>query len=356
MLSKTGSKKLWGIGGGKGGIGKSIVTLGLGVSLARMGKRVISVDCDLGGANLHTLLGMRYPRITLEHFFSRKISRLEDTVIETPVEGLGLICGADDVLGAANPTYTQKLKFIRALENLPAQYVILDLSAGTSLNTLDLFNFCHGKIILVTPQTTSLQNAYGFIKTALYRKFFRALAKEDGGFQHFIQQVRDQEDNLPAVSDLLDRLRAVAPEQTARLDQVLQGFRIFILVNMVRAKVELKFSEILQSMCADFLRIQTKVLGYLEFDPALEPALNKMLPFLAQGKKTQAVSSLETIAAKVLRTSRLDLISEAWTPEKTGGEPRPEDRAVSRFFHSMAAMLGFGKVKKLRAQGSGGPA
>jgi flagellar biosynthesis protein FlhG len=351
MLSKTGSKKLWCVGGGKGGIGKSIVTMGLGVSLARMGKKVILVDCDLGGANLHTLMGMRYPRITLEHFLSRKISRLEDTVIETPVEGLGLICGADDVLGAANPTYPQKLKVLRGLENLPAQYVILDLSPGTSLNTLDLFNFCHGKIILVTPQTTSLQNAYGFIKTALYRKFCRALAKENGGLQHLLQQVRDQGNSLPAVGDLLDRLRAVAPEQTVRLDQVLQGFRIFIMVNLVRTKVDQKFSEILQSVCADFLQIQTKVLGYLEFDPALESAVNKMLPFLAPGQKTKAVSSLKTIAAKVLQTSRLDLVSEEWAPERTSGEPDHEECAVHRFFHSLAAMLGLGKLRKLPAQG-----
>jgi len=63
--------KLWSIGGGKGGIGKSLVTLGLGVALARLGKKIILIDGDLGGANLHTLMGVRYPHVTLEHFLTK---------------------------------------------------------------------------------------------------------------------------------------------------------------------------------------------------------------------------------------------------------------------------------------------
>ncbi len=171
--------KLWSIGGGKGGIGKSLVTLGLGVALARLGKKVILIDGDLGGANLHTLMGVRYPHITLEHFLTKKVNRLEDTIIETSVEGIGLICGADDLMGAANPTFSQKIRLLQQIEELPAQYVLFDQGAGTSFNTLDFFNFSGGKIAMFTSQTTSLQNAYGFIKSALYRKLSRDFAKDD---------------------------------------------------------------------------------------------------------------------------------------------------------------------------------
>jgi flagellar biosynthesis protein FlhG len=125
-------KKLWAIGGGKGGIGKSVFTLGLGISLSRMGKKIILVDADLGGANLHTLMGVRFPPCTLEDFLLNRVDRLEDIVIDTQVEGIGLICGADDILGAANPTYTQKVRILKQIENLPADLVLLDLGAGTS--------------------------------------------------------------------------------------------------------------------------------------------------------------------------------------------------------------------------------
>ena len=112
--------KLWSVGGGKGGIGKSLVTLGLGVALARLGKKIILIDGDLGGANLHTLMGVRYPHVTLEHFLTKKVARLEDTMIETAVEGISLICGADDLMGAANPTFSQKIRLLQQIEALPA--------------------------------------------------------------------------------------------------------------------------------------------------------------------------------------------------------------------------------------------
>ena len=178
MSGNLGRIKLWSIGGGKGGIGKSMVSLGLGISLARLGKKVILIDGDLGGANLHTLMGVRYPHVTLEHFLMKKVDRLEDTIIPTQVEGIGLICGADDILGSANPTYSQKIRLLNQIEALPAQYVLLDLGAGTAFNLLDFFNYSPGKIVLFTSQTTSLQNAYGFIKSALYRKISRDLAKD----------------------------------------------------------------------------------------------------------------------------------------------------------------------------------
>ncbi len=132
--------KLWSIGGGKGGVGKSIFTMALGITLARLGNRVVLVDGDLGGANLHTMMGIRFPEVTLEDFLLRRVTRLEDILQPTSIEGISLVCGADDLLGAANPTYSQKMRFFKDLEALPADFVLLDLGAGTSFNTLDFFN------------------------------------------------------------------------------------------------------------------------------------------------------------------------------------------------------------------------
>jgi flagellar biosynthesis protein FlhG len=297
--------KLWAVGGGKGGIGKSILTLGLGISLARLGKRVILIDCDLGGANLHTLMGVRYPSVSLEHFLLKKVSRLEDTIIPTQVEGIGLICGADDILGAANPTYSQKLRVLNQIEDLPAQFVLLDLGAGTSFNLLDFFNYSPGKIALFTSQATSLQNGYGFIKSALYRKLSREFAKEEEVLKLLVPQGLDPEVNLPVLGDVLGWLKEAAPEQHAKLAQVLWDFRVFLVVNMVKNRADLKSPEIIQSVCADFLGVEAEVLGHLEFDPAVEAAVNQMLPFPLQEKKSRAAASLQDIALRVLKASRL---------------------------------------------------
>jgi len=172
--------KLWAIGGGKGGVGKSIVSLMLGTSLARQGKKVILVDADLGGSNLHTLAGIRYPLYTLADFINRQVESIEEVVMDTPVENMQLICGADDILGIANPKSTQKTRLFNHLKKLEADFIVLDLGAGASFTTMDFFLFAPNKICVLTPQITSIQNAYGFIKASLYRGLMQVFRRWSG--------------------------------------------------------------------------------------------------------------------------------------------------------------------------------
>ena len=298
-MPHNGSKKLWSIGGGKGGVGKSVFTLGLGISLANLGKRVILVDADLGGANLHTLMGLRYPPHTLEDFLLKKVDRLEDIIIYTQVEGIGLICGADDILGAANPTYAQKLRILNQLEDLPADFVLLDLGAGTSYNILDFFNYSSGKICLLTSQATSLQNVYGFIKSALYRQISREFAKD----HHLINLLLEMEEApLGKVASLNDLIQQETdPERLGRLVQLLAEFQIFLAVNMVKNDQDLQAALIIEKVCSAYLSLQPQVLGHLSFDPAIEEAVDRMEPFpRSRKKKTQGAVDFQHIARLIL--------------------------------------------------------
>jgi len=300
-LSSPNKIKLWSIGGGKGGIGKSIVSLGLGISLARLGKKVILIDGDLGSANLHTLMGVRYPHVTLEHYLLKKVDHLEDTIIRTEVEGIGLICGADDILGAANPTYAQKIRLLNQIEALPAQYVLLDLGAGTHFNLLDFFNYSPGKIVLFTSQTTSLQNAYGFIKSALYRKVSREFAKEDEVINLLYPRAEDDNVNgVGTVSELLSHLREKAPHLHDRLTKLLREYQISLVANMVKSNTDLKSPEIIQSVCADFLSLQPEIMGHVSYDPAIEAAVNHISQFPLSHKRSKAAGDLAEIALKVV--------------------------------------------------------
>ena len=305
MSGNLGRIKLWSIGGGKGGIGKSMVSLGLGISLARLGKKVILIDGDLGGANLHTLMGVRYPHVTLEHFLMKKVDRLEDVIIPTQVEGIGLICGADDILGSANPTYSQKIRLLNQIEALPAQYVLLDLGAGTAFNLLDFFNYSPGKIVLFTSQTTSLQNAYGFIKSALYRKISRDLAKDHEVMDLLYQTEEGGKGSIGTISELLAQLRETAPQSHDRLLQLLADYQIFLLANMVKSNTDLTAPEIINSVCTDFLSLKPEVMGHVYYDPAVEAAANCMSQFPLSNKKSKAAGNLAQIALKIVKESML---------------------------------------------------
>lgn len=295
------TKKLWSIGGGKGGIGKSVFTLGLGICLSRMGKKIILVDADLGGANLHTLMGVRFPPCTLEDFLLNRVERLEDIVIETQVEGIGLICGADDILGAANPTYTQKVRILKQIENLPADLVLLDLGAGTSYNILDFFNYSQGRICIMTNQATSLQNVYGFIKSALYRQITREFAKDHDVLRMVLQtETAPPEGKIESVKELLLQLQEGGEDRLNRFSQLLKTFELFLVVNMVKEDPDLQAARIIEKVCGSFLSVAPQVLGHLSFDPAIEKAVNQMVPFPLNRENSPAALDLKEIARIVL--------------------------------------------------------
>jgi flagellar biosynthesis protein FlhG len=294
------SKKLWSIGGGKGGIGKSVFTMGLGISLSHMGKKIILVDADLGGANLHTLMGVRFPPVTLEDFLLNRVDHLEDVVIDTRVEGIGLICGADDILGAANPTYNQKVRILKQIENLPADLVLLDLGAGTSFNILDFFNYSHGRICIMTNQATSLQNVYGFIKSALYRQITREFAKDHDILRLVLQtEATPSESKIDSVKELLLHLPSGGEDRGGRLLNLLKNFQLFFVVNMVRQDSDLQAARIIEKVCGSFLSVTPQILGHLSFDPAIEKAVNQMVPFPLNWQNSPAALELKEIALRV---------------------------------------------------------
>ena len=97
---------------------------------------------------------------------------------------------------------------------MPAQYVLLDLGAGSSFNSLDFFNYSPGKIVVFTSQATSLQNAYGFIKSALYRKLSRDFSKDDDVLAMLYQTAGSSTDMpMHSIPELLARFREAAPRE-----------------------------------------------------------------------------------------------------------------------------------------------
>ena len=177
-------KEIWAVGGGKGGIGKSLITGNIGITLARLKKRVLLVDADLGGANLHTTLGIGVPEMTLSDFLNRRVETIQEVIIKTSIPNLSLVSGAQDFLDAANPNFAQKARLLRHLETLDADYILLDLGAGTSFNILDFFLFADHGILVVLPEPTAIENAYRFIKSAFYRRFKKVVTAYSKFYAH----------------------------------------------------------------------------------------------------------------------------------------------------------------------------
>lgn len=132
-------KTLWTIGGGKGGSGKSFLTTNIGISLSKLGAQVILVDADLGGANLHTLLGVSPPFPSLADFIQKKVQNLQDLLISPGIPKLKLLSGTQDLLNSADVKSLQRRKLLRAIRALGGDYILVDLGGGNAASVLDLF-------------------------------------------------------------------------------------------------------------------------------------------------------------------------------------------------------------------------
>lgn len=251
------------VGGGKGGIGKSLVTANLGIELARRGLSVVLVDLDLGGANLHTCLGVDHPRTTLSDFVERRAATLEELAVPAGVEGLRLISGSLDGLGAANPLHQQKLRMMRAVHDLRADVAILDLGAGSHFNVLDFFLLADDGVVTVVPEPTSVENAYRFLKAALYRRLKAAQAV------HGISWGIDEAIRTGASANpmhLLEAVRAQDPERAAKLEAEMKAFRPLVLVNAVREAADLNLGDGICTAWRRFFGLDLTYLGYLRHD------------------------------------------------------------------------------------------
>ncbi len=161
------------IAGGKGGVGKSVLSTNLSVSLAARCQNVILCDFDFGGANLHTMLGLKNNQNGLGHFINKIETDMSALVQATGIPNLHFIAGDCLFPGAANIDFFTKQKIIRELTKLQCDYLILDLGAGSAHNIIDFFIMANNGVVIITPEITSVLNSYSFLKSVIYRFCYR---------------------------------------------------------------------------------------------------------------------------------------------------------------------------------------
>jgi flagellar biosynthesis protein FlhG len=305
--------RLWAVGGGKGGVGKSLVSLLVADGLARRGLDVVLVDADLGGSNLHTLLGIRHPEVTIGDFIERRVARLEDVARPTSTPRLRLVAGADDLVGIANPKFGQKTRLLTHLTRLEADVVLLDLGAGTSTTTLDFFNHAAGQVVVMTPQVTSIQNAYGFVKAALYRKLTRAFSRDSEALA-IIEAAADP-GNGSTIASVADLRAALGPERAERVTQCVTEMDLSIVMNMARTPRDRQCGRIVCSVAQQYLDLTLHVAGVIDEDPELDGAVNRMAQFLAERGRSAARLGVYDLTARIVRAARTPRQPTADVPE-----------------------------------------
>lgn len=293
--------RVWAVGGGKGGIGKTFFAANLAAVAARAGRRVIGIDADLGGANLHTILGVRGgSRVNLSDFFEDRIVDLDKAALETPIPGLRLILGALGSSSNSETTREQRMQLLDAARRLPADLIVLDLAAGMDRSTLDFFVSADSSFVVTTPEPTAVENAYAFLRAAFYRKLGYAIASSSlrDEVRAMMQQRNDRGIHSPL--DLMDEVDRLDPIEGGRFRAAISGFRPRLLLNQVRNSDDIKLGFSIHSVCRKYFGIDVDYVGYVNHDDAVWRSVKERRPVVLGHPQSDSSIYIRRIAKKLL--------------------------------------------------------
>lgn len=300
LLGTGRRSKIWAIGGGKGGVGKSLVAANTSICLALMGYKVVTIDLDLGGANMHTCLGLPIPEKTLSDYISGKVKDLSELLVPTPIKNLQVISGAQDELGVANLKQMHKNKILSKLGTLDVDYILFDLGAGTTFNTLDFFISADKGILVILPEPTSIENTYRFIKSVYHRRL--KMIEELFNIQPLINQAMNAKVSSGQSSpvELVKKVIEINPEMGMKLQSEINKFRPQIIMNQVRSQQDIDLGFSIQSVCKRYFGIDMDYAGYLDYDASVWQSVKKRKPLLMEYPNSRLVNNFDRIVHKLL--------------------------------------------------------
>ncbi|MFP4113121.1 MAG: P-loop NTPase [Spirochaetota bacterium] len=299
------------IASGKGGVGKSLLAANLAIVLSRAGKDVVLADLDFGGSNLHLILGVRGVSAGVGAVVNNPDVDFADVVLETEYENLRFIPGDGEIPGIANLGAGQKRKLIRRLRSLEADYLVLDLGAGTSYNVMDFFLLSRQGIVVTTPTPTALVNAYLCIKNALFRLLNTSFKRGSDADQALKQITKDTE-HLQRVylPDLVSRLEKFDPESVARYRTTAGMFRPRLVLNMLDDPKDADKVTRLRHSCSQYLGLELEHLGVMYRDDLQDISLGARLPIVLYKPNSVLSQAIFRIGDKIMELASED--EEGW--------------------------------------------
>lgn len=293
------------IASGKGGVGKSLLSANLAITLGQAGKKVILADLDLGASNLHLVIGQSSPKGGIGTYLTGQ-SSFEEIIKPTDYENVSFIAGDSEIPGLSSIKTAQKKALIKKFQSLDCDYLIIDLGAGTHLTILDLFLLSPQGIVVTAPTVTAILNGYLFLKNAVFRLMDTSFKKNSKASQ-LIEKLRQESNSLQKlyIPKLIETIRQVDEESAVNFENKMKQFHPRLVMNMIDEPKDADKALKIRRSCQQYLGLDVESLGIMYRDSLQDKALSSRLPVVVYKPNSIISQGIYRIAEKVLQSETL---------------------------------------------------
>ncbi|MBQ9539696.1 MAG: P-loop NTPase [Treponema sp.] len=293
------------VASGKGGVGKSLLSANLAIALGQAGKKVVLVDLDLGASNLHLVIGQTSSKKGIGTFLSGQ-GTFKELIEPTDYENVSFIAGDSEIPGLTSLKAAKKNELIREFSSIDADYLILDLGAGTHLTILDMFMLSPQGIVVTAPTVTAILNGYLFLKNVVFRMMYNTFKKGSPAYK-YLENMRTNSQAMQKVyiPKLIEELKAVDRPSAELFESRMKKFRPRLILNMIDDPKDADRAIKIRHSCRQFLGLDIEHLGVVYRDTMQDKALSSRLPVIIYKPQSVIAQAIYRIAEKIKQDESL---------------------------------------------------
>lgn len=298
--------RLIAVTGSKGGVGKTTIAVNLALCLAAMGRKVVLVDADRLGGNVHTVLGLKRPaldsNVTQMDADRRALDQDGLAVVATPYPDLHMAFANVDQFTDGLKNLRRYARLADSMSRIEADHVVIDLGDGTDRALIDLFLSADFGLYLTSPDPASVENIQRFLRASVWRQL-QQIRPTRGSAKAWTQRLRSLA-AMPAPSELLQRLEAEGDPTVPEVQRLLESFRLHLVVNQIRVRQDLQLGDGLATAVRRRMGLQIDYIGHISHDEAQWLCMRKRRPLMVESPGSKAGRNIEKIVRRALSMDR----------------------------------------------------
>ncbi len=283
------------VGGGRSGVGKTLLSVNLAVYLAQLGRAVVLCDADPYGSSLHTMLGLHQPPLALPE----SISEDGFAPVPTSVPGLSLLPITYDRWTVTPRRPSRKSHWTTPLSRVNADYVVFNLGNSTAPASLDVFIEADIKLCVTAPEPPAIEATYRFCRALFARCLRRMFARESFKLRA-VERALERLPPLPTPRALVAEIALFDEPVANAAAGVLRTLRPGLIVGKTRLRRDLELGPAMSVLAERFLGLSLDYLGYIEQDDAVWLTARRCRPLLIDAPTSKSARNIERVSRRLL--------------------------------------------------------